>query len=187
LLYEYRLGHSARVAAKNISNAKGETPVSHATASNWFNRFKENNFELKDEPRSGRPIEVDLDHLKVFIQEEPKQTTRCLANTLGCSQSTIHSNLKEFGLIEKLGVWVPQVLSHLHKKQRLGIHSNLSSSRRTFNWLDHLVTGDEKLVLYVNYTRRHQWLYHNQHSVPSPKSKLHLKKVMFSVWWDVKG
>ena len=83
MLYEYQLGHSARAAAFNINTATHEPSVSHATISNWFKRFEENNYELKDEPRSGRPLEVDLARLKTLIMQDPKQTTRCLASTLG--------------------------------------------------------------------------------------------------------
>ena len=68
---------------------------------------------------SWRLLDVDLVRLKASIEEEQQQNTRCLANTLGSSHSTIHTYLKEFGLIEKIGVWVPHDLSHFHEKQHL--------------------------------------------------------------------
>ena len=33
----------------------------------------------------------------------------------------------------------------------------LISMKRNFNWFDHLITGDEKWVMYVYHTRKRQW------------------------------
>jgi transposase len=38
-----------------------EGSVSDMTAANWFKKFRQKNYELKDEPRSGRPAEIDID------------------------------------------------------------------------------------------------------------------------------
>ena len=58
---------------------------------------------------------------------------------------------------------------------------------RTFNWLDSLITGDEKWVLYANITRRQQWLFPGQAATVTPKAGLHPKKRMLCVWWNVTG
>jgi histone-lysine N-methyltransferase SETMAR len=42
-------------------------------------------------------------------------------------------------------------------------------------------------VLYVNHTRKRQWLGAGQIGVPTPKNDLHPKKIMLSVWWGVGG
>ena len=57
----------------------GEDVLSIRTAQSWFNRFKNGNFELDDLPRSGRPMELDVDLLKQLIEEDPRLTLRCLA------------------------------------------------------------------------------------------------------------
>jgi hypothetical protein len=56
---------------------------------------------------------------------------------------------------------------------------NLLSLQRTFNWLDHVITGDEKWVLYINHTSKRQWLEPEQPPKPTPKVDLHPKKVLF--------
>ena len=187
LLYEYQLQHSESEATRNICQAIGQGSISHGTASNWFKEFRKKNYRLEDKPRSGRPSEVDLNDLKARIERDPRQTTRCLASILGCTHTTIENHLKQFGLVAKLGVWVPHDLSQLHQKQRLDICMNLLSFRRTPDWLNHLVTGDEKWVLYINCRRKYQWLSPNQQPVPTPKPEIRQKKVMLSVWWDVHG
>ena len=60
---------------------------------NMVQSFKNGNFELDDLPRSGRPLEVDMDVLKQFIEEDPRLTTRCLAQRLGCSHTTVETYL----------------------------------------------------------------------------------------------
>jgi hypothetical protein len=49
-------------------------------------------------------------------------------------------------------------------------------------WLNNLITGDEKWVLYVNYAHHRQWLGPHQMGIPTPKVDVHPKKVMLSVW-----
>ena len=63
----------------------------------------------------------------------------------------------------------------------------LLSQHRTPGWLDNLITGDEKWVLYVNTTRKRQWLMPGQKPIPMPKPSLHPKKRMLCVWWGVHG
>ena len=65
-------------------------------------------------------------------------------------------------------------------------HSLLSRSRRC-NWLRTTITGDEKWVLYVNHTRKRQWVDRDQQPEPKPKGDLQPRKVNVSVWWDVRG
>ena len=48
-------------------------------AQRWFNRFNNGNYELDDSSRARRPVEVDLDRLKQLIEDDPRLTTRCLA------------------------------------------------------------------------------------------------------------
>ena len=65
----------------------GEDVLSIRTAQHWFNRFKNGSLELDDLPRPGRPLEVDVDHLKQLIEHDPRLTSRCLAEQLGCSHT----------------------------------------------------------------------------------------------------
>ena len=91
------------------------------------------------------------------------------------------------GYRSMLGGWVPHDLTLSQQNQRIDICTNLLSLRRTYQWLDHIITGDEKWVLYTNIIERRQWVGRNQVPLPTPKPELHQKKVMLSVWWDVQG
>lgn len=87
--------------------------LSIRTAQHWFNRFKNDNFELDDLPRVGRPLEVYMDVLKQLIEEDPRLTARCLAERVGCSHTTVETLLGELDKTWKYGVWIPHELSSL--------------------------------------------------------------------------
>jgi [histone H3]-lysine36 N-dimethyltransferase SETMAR len=187
LLHEFRLGRKATEAARNICSTMGEDVLSLRTAQHWFNRFKNINFRLDDLPRSGRPLKLDVDLLKHLIEEDPRLTTRCLAEQLGCSHTTIEKHLIELDKTWKYGVWVPHELAPHQLQHRVDACMELLTSHRTYEWLRDLVTGDEKWVIYVNHTRKRQWLGAGESGIATPKNDLHPKKVMLSAWWGVRG
>ena len=116
LLHEFRLGRKATEASRNICSTMGKAMLSIRTAQHWFNRFKSGNSELNDSRHSGRPLKVDVNVLKQLIEENPRLTRRCLAEWLGCSQTTVETHLSELGKRWKYGVWIPHELS-LHQLQ----------------------------------------------------------------------
>ena len=187
LLHEFLLGLKASDAANKICRTMGAHVLSTRTAQDWFNRFREGNYRLDDQPRSGRPVEIDLDRLKQEIEQDPRLTTRCLADLLGCSHSTVERHLVELGKSWKYGVWIPHELSLYQLRLRVDTCMDLVTSRRNNQWLRNLLTGDEKWVLYVNHSRRRQWLSSGETGVATPKTDIHAKKVMLSVWWCVRG
>ena len=73
-LHEFRLEHKATEAAKSICSTMGDNVISTRTAQHWFNPLKNSNLELDDLPRSGRPVEVDVDLLKQLIEQDPRLT-----------------------------------------------------------------------------------------------------------------
>jgi predicted transcriptional regulator len=75
----------------------GKDALSIRTAQRWFNQFKNGDFELDDLPHFGRPLQVNIDLLKRLIEEDPRLTTRCLAERLGCSHSIMKKHLDELG------------------------------------------------------------------------------------------
>ena len=97
LLHEVHLGHKATEATNNICRTMGHNIISTRTAQWWFNRFDNGNFELDDSSRCGKPVEVDLDRLKQLIENDPRLMTRCLAEQLGCSHTTVETHLNELG------------------------------------------------------------------------------------------
>ena len=97
MLYEFKQGKNASQAAQSICNVYGICVLTARTVQNWFDRFRDGNFTLEDDDRSGRPVELETDELEALLEEDPRQSTRELGNRLGVDQ----------GKINKLGQWVP--------------------------------------------------------------------------------
>ena len=96
---------------KETFSIMGNDTLSIHAAQHWFNRFKSSNFELDDSRHSGRPLPVDVDVLKQLTEEDPRLTTCCLAERLGCSHTTVETHLNEMSKRWKYGVWIPHELS----------------------------------------------------------------------------
>ena len=65
-------------------------------------KFRSGDFSLKDEKRSGRPVEVDDDLIKAIIDSD-HSTTREIAEKLHVSHTCIENYLKQLGYVQKHG------------------------------------------------------------------------------------
>lgn len=187
VLYDYRLGVSAAESHRRLCQAFGAEVVGRRTVYNWYQRFESGDFCVEDKTHTGRPAELDNDALRSLVEANPKVTVRELAAHFDKSISTIDSHLRALGKVSKLDMWIPHELSPVQRDQRAECCSQLLSYRRTHAWLDSIITGDEKWVVYVNTTRKRQWLDKGTTPGGTPKPDLHERKVMLSIWWDVKG
>lgn len=184
LLYDFKSGLKAVESIRRINAAFGEGTVSRTTAYDWFDRFRGGDYSLEDQPRSGRPSELDDDELRAAVEDDPHITTRELAELLDVSHQTVSSHLQAIGKVSKIDQWVPHELTDFDRKRRLDAATTLLSFRRTNNWLKSIVTGDEKWCLYVNMKRRRSWVNKGAPPQKMPKPERHQEKVMLSVWWD---
>ena len=159
---------------------------------NWFAKFKNGNFDIKDMPCCRRPSEFDKDHLKELLKEESRQTSRELAKKMDCDQKTILNHLHSTGFSKKLGVWVPHELSENNKENCLQIafqhfaHHRATCSHKQCS-LYQIITRDEKWCLYVNMKQRKEWVAPGDTPKPRVKPDLHPRKTMICIWWDWEG
>lgn len=189
LLYDFNRDLSAGESQRSINDAFGAGTVSKATAKDWFARFRGGDFDLDDRPRSGRPSVVDDSLLRAAIEANPYQSTRELAERFEVDQKTIFNHLHAMGKVCKFSQWVPHNLSDADRRRRADIVAQLlsSSSINTTSWLESIITGDEKWVLYTNVIRRRSWVDKGEPAEKQPKAGLHPKKIMLCIWWDCKG
>lgn len=187
LLYEFRLGHTAADATRNICDKMDQSIVSYHAARNWFQKFKDGDYNIEDASHPGRAPQVDVDRLKQLIEDDPRLTTLALGEELGCSHTAIENHLYELGKRWKYGAWIPHELTANQLQARVDACMHLLTFRRKYEWLRQLITGDEKWVLYVNHTRKRQWLSTGESGIATAKPELHPQKIMLSVWWNVKG
>ena len=187
MLWEFKQGNSATATAQKLCSVYGEGVISDRAVRNWFVKFRSGDMTLKDEPRMGRPSDFDDDVLNSLLEENPRQSTRELAQKLNTSQSTVCRHLEKLGKVSKLGVWVPYKLSERNKADRMSIATSLLSRENNDPFLKKIITGDEKWITYENIVRKGQWLDKDQPPLPDPKANIHGKKILLCVWWDRQG
>ncbi|VDN22269.1 unnamed protein product [Cylicostephanus goldi] len=101
-------------------------------------------------------MKLDLDLLRDEVETNPYKTTREMAMNLGVTHVTLQKGLKSLGKVQKLGRRVPHALTQHDMNRRVDVALSLLTLKRSHNWLDDLITGDEKWVLYSNVQRRAQ-------------------------------
>ena len=77
--YEYKKGNNAASSLKNICTTYGEDSLSERTYRKWFTRLKEENFNLYDESRPGRPADCNEDTIRGPLSKNARQSTSKLA------------------------------------------------------------------------------------------------------------
>ena len=115
LFFEFNRGAKASEAAGNIYAFYGINVIRDSTARKWFSLFKEDRFDISDNPRSR--LGFDGYSLYTLIHNDSHQCTRELAYVMNCDHSTIVRHLLSMGKVKKSGVWVPHVPSQKHKKE----------------------------------------------------------------------
>ncbi|KAK6731968.1 hypothetical protein RB195_008050 [Necator americanus] len=131
--------------------------------------------KLEDEPRSDRPTAISFDELKNLTEQHPYEGVRYFAASFGCSLSTVSNGLRSLGMVKKLGQWLSYALSDGNRQRRLDICTQLLSRIRRFDWLDTIVTGDGKWVLYVNNIHKRACCAGDEMPDPFVKSEIHEK------------
>lgn len=187
LLFYFHKGKNARQACEKLCKVYGNNSLQERQCQRWFKKFRSGDFDLNDDPRSGRPTEVDDDKIKALMDSNPRYTTREVAEILNMSNSSVYNHLKTLGYTNKLDIWVPHELKEVHLMARLNICDMLIKREENEPFLKRLITGDEKWIVYNNVVRKRSWSRSDDPPQTTSKPGIHQKKIMLSVWWDFKG
>ncbi|GFU81136.1 histone-lysine N-methyltransferase SETMAR [Trichonephila clavipes] len=174
LLFYYRKGKNAVQARKKSTNVYGEGVLTVRQCKNWFAKFRSGNFDVEDAPRSGRPVEADIDAIKALVDANRRITTREIGLRLNLSNSTVYDHLKGLGLYSKLDAWVPHVLTERNLCRHIDVCDSLLKRHENDPFLEHIITG-------------RSWSKKDEPTQTISKADIHQKKVRLSVWWDFKG
>ena len=187
LKFYYKKGKNATQAAKKICDVYGHDAVSIRVAQSWFKRFQSGNFDVKDAPRSGRPITEKVDEIMEIIEQDRHISSYEIGKQLNIDHKTVLNHLQKAGYKKKLDVWVPHDLTVKNLMDRFSICESLLKRNDIEPFLKRLITGDEKWITYDNNVRKRSWTKRNEAPQTVAKPKLTPRKVMLSVWWDWKG
>ena len=87
MLYHFRSGYSAKQSFEELQNRLGSEGPNLSNVHKWFQRFQTGNFQVSDDPRSGRPRTSTDDQnvaaVKQAIDEEPQINIKRLVEMFG--------------------------------------------------------------------------------------------------------
>ena len=126
LRYEFKLGHTAALARRNLVKVFGDEIPSQRQCERWFKKFSSGDFGLEDEKHSGRPVKLQADSLIDVVRSNPTMSTREMASKLECKQSTVVRRLKKLGYVQKSGSWLPSDTVVLPKEISKPVYIELS-------------------------------------------------------------
>ena len=139
-----------------------------------YHEFTEGRTDVNDEQRSGRPSLISYELLQEIegeIYANRHVTLRELHRIIPeMSKTTIHETVtEELGYRKLCARWVPKMLTDDHKMKRMGSALKfLTRYAQEDEFLDSIVTGDEKWVFHtlLNPSKSLQWRHTH-----SPRSK----------------
>ncbi|EZA47187.1 Histone-lysine N-methyltransferase SETMAR [Ooceraea biroi] len=99
--YYFRKEKNAVQAHTKLCDVYGEDALKLRQCQNWFTKFRSGDFNVKDAPRSGRPIEIDDDKRKALIDSNRRLTTREIAENLNISKSSVENHSKRLGSLKR--------------------------------------------------------------------------------------
>ncbi|KAK6743405.1 hypothetical protein RB195_010579 [Necator americanus] len=153
MLYEFKLGHSAAEACRNLSRTFGSNCPCEGTVELWLKKFASNDFDLEEKPGRGRRSSLDNEDLKRAVEANPETNTRTLAEDLGVHHTTVVSHLAEMGKVKKKSKWVPHKLTEEQCLAGYGTGSILLIWVKNEPFLSRIINVYEKWVLHDSMKR----------------------------------
>ncbi|GFV52659.1 mariner Mos1 transposase [Trichonephila clavipes] len=153
LIFYFNMKKSAGEAHRMLSNTYGEAAISERTCREWFQSFKNGDFEVEDQHGGGREKVFEDEELEALLDQDSYQTQQELSGSLGVTKQAILKRLK------------------------------LLARQRRKGFLHRIVTGDEKWIRYDNPKRRKSWGYPGHASRSTAKPNIHGSNIILSIRW----
>ncbi|EGI62180.1 Mariner Mos1 transposase [Acromyrmex echinatior] len=125
LIFCFNMKKSTAEAHQMLSNTYGEAAISERTCREWFQCFKNGDFDVEDRYSGGREKIFEDAELEVLLDQDSCQNQKELARSLGMTQPAISKRLKAMGMIQKQGNWVPYELKSRDVERRLFAYEQL--------------------------------------------------------------
>jgi len=179
-----------------LNEVHGNSAPALKTIYFWINEFKRGRTCIKDEARSGRPVEITLDIVEKIhgmIMENRRMKVREIAEAVGISTERVHNILHEKLHVKKLCTrWVPRLLTLDQKRMRKDISMQCLAmfKRNPQDFWRRFVTVDETWIHYYTPETKQQskqWIIFGENASKKAKTVLSAGKVMATVFWDSQG
>ncbi|GFW59723.1 mariner Mos1 transposase [Trichonephila clavipes] len=119
LIFCFNMKKSAAEAHRMLLKTSDEAAISERTCREWFQRFKNSDFEVEDQHGGGREKIFEDAELEALLDQGSRQTQQESSGSLGVRQQAISKRLKVMGRIQKQGNWVPYELKPRDVERRL--------------------------------------------------------------------
>ncbi|GFV68158.1 histone-lysine N-methyltransferase SETMAR [Trichonephila clavipes] len=147
LQFFFDKGKNAIQAAEIVHGVYGADTVTANYVQFWFRRFRSGIFDVKDAPRTGRPVVENVNKITEIIEVDRHVSSRSIAQELKINHETVLSHLRKVGFNKKLDVWVPHQLTPKNMMDRISICEALTKRKEIGPFLKRMVTEDEKWVI----------------------------------------
>ena len=106
-LNEFKLGHNAIEASRNINEAFGQGTVTNCSVQNWFAKFHSRDESLDEKGGRGFPTSIDNEDFRSTIETDSAANTRQIGKLFNVNHSAIVRHLDQKGYFNKLNWLVP--------------------------------------------------------------------------------
>ena len=89
LLFCFNMKKTAAESHRMLSSTYGEDCISERTCREWFQRFRNGDFNVEDRHSGGREKVFEDAELEALLSEDSRQTQEELARSLGVTQQAI--------------------------------------------------------------------------------------------------
>ena len=104
LIFYFRKGKNATQAHRKLGGVCGDKCLIERQCQNWFARFRFGNFDVKDEPRPGRPIVEKVEEILCKIEVVRHISSRDITTELNIDHKTVLNHLPN---------WIPKKARYL--------------------------------------------------------------------------
>ncbi|CAF1489471.1 unnamed protein product [Rotaria sordida] len=126
---------NAKTICEELTETFGSDAPAYSTLKKWAQRFREGREDVRDDPRSGRPVSVltddNIERVRQIIEDDPHSTYDDIMAETSLSYGTIERIIHDCLKMRKVTPrYVPHQLNNEQKQARLRIcRQNLAKFR----------------------------------------------------------
>ena len=179
IYYNWKRGLVPAKIADEINSTLGRDTTNERTCRRCVAKFKEENLNVEDQDRCGRPSYGIDDKIRTLLVEHT--TTREMSLEIGVCQQTIRNHLLGMGMRYLCNRRVPHKLSEEQITSRERICNELLSKHVANDFLGQLITMDKLWIYWDNGGTYHHRSWRGEGDVPDGGNVFFLKSNCFHI------